>query len=91
VQDLRGLLKEPRSYWIDLLKKYFGNGVPCVLIKGRPSIEMQVKMAEEEEERVKEQCKKLGENGLKSKGDALTSAIEHNEVRFSCLLFLCNL
>jgi Zn-dependent M16 (insulinase) family peptidase len=81
VRDLRKLAEEPNSYWIELLKKYFGSSVPCVLIKGKPSIDLQVKMSEEEEERVKQQCAKLGENGLKKKGDELMVAIEHNEVR----------
>ncbi|XP_059480505.1 uncharacterized protein C05D11.1-like [Neocloeon triangulifer] len=79
VQDLRKLLEEPNSFWIDLLRKYFGADAPSVLIKGRPSIELQVKMAEEEEERVKQQCALLGESGLKGKADALMAAIEHNE------------
>lgn len=80
VKDLRKLAEESNSYWIDLLKKYFGKDAPCVLIKGKPSIDLQVKMSEEEEERVKQQCAKLGESGLKKKGDELMAAIENNEV-----------
>jgi Zn-dependent M16 (insulinase) family peptidase len=81
VEDLRKLAGEPNSFWIDLLTKYFGDKAPCVLIKGKPSIDLQVKMSEEEEERVKQQCAKLGEDGLKKKGDELMVAIEHNDVR----------
>ena len=49
-------------------------------VLGRPSSELATKMAEEEENRISEQQKALGETGLKTKGEELKQAIENNEV-----------
>ena len=51
-----------------------------IKVLGRPSSELATKMAEEEENRVSEQQKALGETGLKTKGEELKQAIENNEV-----------
>ena len=50
---------------------------------GKPSAELAAKMSAEEKERVAEQQKALGEEGLREKGEELEKAIAQNEV-------LCN-
>ncbi|CAH0557668.1 unnamed protein product [Brassicogethes aeneus] len=76
--DLMKLLGEPKSFWLDLLKKYFVENkhvsVQCV-----PSIEEQQEMAKTEKERLDAQVATLGESGLKEKAGVLEAAIGHND------------
>lgn len=69
---------EPKSFWISLLKKYFGDS-QVISICGVPSIEEQHRMAEEEKQRIDAQIALLGEAGLKGKGKSLEEAITFNE------------
>lgn len=78
LEDLAKLKKEPKSFWVGILDKYFVNnkyiGVECY-----PSKEEQQKMAKEEKQRVEEQRNTLREDGLKEKGVLLQKAIEYND------------
>lgn len=76
--DLEKMLKEPKSYWLKLLHKYFLDN-NAVSIQGVPSVEEHEKMAKEEKERIEEQIKSLGEEGLKEKQNLLEKAIEFND------------
>ncbi|XP_065331975.1 uncharacterized protein C05D11.1-like [Cloeon dipterum] len=80
VKDLRKLLEEPNSFWIQLLNQYMGPDVPFVLVKGQPSVELKAKMTQEEEERVQQQRAALGEDGLKGKADAIVAAMQKNDI-----------
>ena len=51
-----------------------------VQIAGRPSLELSKKMTEEEKQRISQQCKTLGEEGLKDKEKILEEALLANEV-----------
>lgn len=70
---------EPADFWISLLKKYFLDR-PYVHIQGHPSPELMERMANEEKERIAEQQKKLGPNGLEEKGKILQSAKDRNDI-----------
>lgn len=72
------MTKEPKSYWVGLLDKYFVKN-DSISIQGYPSIEEQQQMAAEEKERIEKQIESLGEDGLKEKAAALEKAIEYNE------------
>lgn len=50
------------------------------MIRAVPSVEEQKRMTKEEATRVEQQRKSLGEDGLKSKSDALTEAVAFNEI-----------
>lgn len=80
MRDLKKLEKEPESYWIKLLKKYFVDA-PMIVTKGIPSIEKQRALTQEEEQRTAKQIEKLGSDGLERKKLELQKAIEKNEVR----------
>ncbi|XP_059059298.1 uncharacterized protein C05D11.1-like [Achroia grisella] len=74
---LAELLEESSDYWLTLLRKYFTDDV--ITIVGSPSIELQVKMAEEEKNRLETQRAQLGESGLAEKAKLLQEAMEFNE------------
>ncbi|KAM3962814.1 LOW QUALITY PROTEIN: uncharacterized protein C05D11.1 [Aphomia sociella] len=74
---LLDLLEENEKYWLSLLQKYFTDDV--ITIVGSPSIDLQVKMAEEEKNRIEEQRAQLGESGLVEKAKQLDAAMEFNE------------
>ena len=48
---------------------------------GRPSAALADEMAKEEDTRLSEQCKRLGEQGLKEKEEELQKAMSANEVK----------
>lgn len=62
-----------------MLNTYFING-KYVCIKAFPSIEEQNRMSKEELARIENQRKKLGEDGLKEKGEYVKKSMEQNEV-----------
>ncbi|KAL3282009.1 hypothetical protein HHI36_005212 [Cryptolaemus montrouzieri] len=76
--NLMALQKEPKSYWISLLKKYLLDN-KFIAIRCKPSKEEQQKMCLEEKERISKQIDVLGQEGLKHKGEELKSAIEFND------------
>ena len=61
----------------------------AVQIAGRPSLELSKKMTEEEKQRVSEQCKTLGEEGLKEKEKILEEALLANEVWVQMVVYRC--
>lgn len=73
-----GLSKEPDTFWLGILEKYFVSN-KYVSVECYPSKEEQQKMAKEEKERVEKQRQLLGEEGLKQKKIALEKAIESND------------
>lgn len=72
------LKSQPKSYWLDLIKKYLIDG-KFIGIRCKPSKEEQNKMSVDEKLRVENQIKQLGEDGLKNKAEELEKAIEYNE------------
>ncbi|XP_971907.2 uncharacterized protein C05D11.1-like [Tribolium castaneum] len=75
--DLGKLLKEPKSFWVSLMKKYLVDN-NYVAVQCIPSKDEQMRMAEEEAKRIKEQIDSLGEEGLKEKGKLLEDAVTFN-------------
>ena len=53
---------------------------------GRPSAALADEMAKEEETRLSDQCKRLGEQGLKGKEEELQKAMTANEVKDNVVL-----
>lgn len=80
VTEYEFLRNQPESYWRDLLNKYLIGG-HCIIIRGYPSVAEQKRMAEAEADRLTEQRKKLGKEGLERKKQELLQAIEANEGR----------
>ncbi|KAK9870443.1 hypothetical protein WA026_008009 [Henosepilachna vigintioctopunctata] len=76
--NLDTLQKEPKSYWISILKKYFIDN-KFIVIRCKPSKEEQQQMAKDEKERIAKQIEDLGTEGLKRKGAELEKAIEFND------------
>ncbi|XP_045458924.1 uncharacterized protein C05D11.1-like [Melitaea cinxia] len=76
-QTLQELLSENGVFWLDLLQKYFNDDLVTVI--GSPSIQLQAKMAEEENKRIQAQRAQLGESGLADKKKQLEEAVEFNE------------
>lgn len=76
--DLSKFLKEPLSYWLEILRKYFVEN-KYIAIQCVPSKEEQANMAKEEKERIQAQIDKLGTTGLKEKEESLEKALEFNE------------
>lgn len=70
--------KEPKSYWLSLLKQYFVDG-KLIALEAYPSVEEQQRLASEEKQRIEEQIKRLGEEGLKQKENELELAVAYNE------------
>lgn len=75
--DLDKLLIETKDYWLGILKKYFIDNV-YIAVQCIPSKEEQLRMAKEEKERIENQIKHLGEEGLKEKVNILEQAIKTN-------------
>lgn len=76
--DLEKMSKEPKSYWLSLLKRYFVDG-KLLALEAYPSIEEQQRLAADEKQRIEEQVKRLGEEGLKQKATELDAAVDYNE------------
>jgi Zn-dependent M16 (insulinase) family peptidase len=74
------MLEEPCSFWLKLLGNYLGPDKPSVTTRGRPSADLQQKMAIEEEKRIEKQREDLGKEGLLKADANLRAAMENNEV-----------
>lgn len=77
IEKLREFLKEPASFWINLLRDILAK--TKVVIRGIPSIELQEKQAAEEKARIEAQVKSLGKEGLEAKAKKLQAAMDENE------------
>lgn len=66
-----------QNYWNDNLITLQSKRI---IVRAVPSVEEQKRMMKEETERVEAQLKSLGEDGLKKKGEELSTAIAHNEI-----------
>ncbi|KAK5978375.1 hypothetical protein GCK32_003915, partial [Trichostrongylus colubriformis] len=76
---LRRLRSEAASFWSGLVKKYFTS--PHVVVIGVPSEKMVDQVAKEEKNRLDQQCKKLGEEGIKRCGEKIEAAIKENTAK----------
>lgn len=76
--DIAKLMEEPKSYWLNILRKYLVEN-KYVSIQCVPSKEEQQNAAKEEKERIDAQIAALTEEGLKQKGEILEKAIQYNE------------
>ncbi|KAI4464378.1 presequence protease [Holotrichia oblita] len=76
--DYEKMTKETKSYWVNLLDKYFVKN-ESISIEGYPSVEEQQRMAAEEKDRIEKQVQALDVEGLKQKSIELQNAIEYNE------------
>ncbi len=72
------LKSEPSSYWESVLLSILRK--PWVVVRGKPSVALQEKMAKEEAERVKRQIELLGQEGLEKKRERLERAMKENEI-----------
>lgn len=79
-RQLVELKQKDEQYWLDLFKKYFINA-KHVIVRAVPSVEEQQKMAKEELDRIEEQRKRLGEEGLQKCETVLDEAREANETQ----------
>ncbi|XP_044752458.1 uncharacterized protein C05D11.1-like [Coccinella septempunctata] len=78
LMDLDSLRREPKSFWVSLLRKYFLDN-KFIAIRCKPSKEEKQKMAQEEKERIAKQIESLGPEGLEIKKKELEKAVEFNE------------
>lgn len=78
-KSMEELLAKDKTFWIELLRQYMTNS-KSVVIRAVPSVEEQKRMAKEEATRVEEQRKRLGVNGLATKGNELAQAMATNEI-----------
>ncbi|XP_035211557.1 uncharacterized protein C05D11.1-like [Stegodyphus dumicola] len=79
IPALEKLLEKDAQFWVDLLKTYIVEG-KFVIVLGSPSPKLSEKMSKEEKQRIEEQQKQLGPEGLKDMANTLKKAIEVNEV-----------
>lgn len=79
VVDLERMAEESEEFWRNLLKKYLVDG-PSVVVRAKPSKEEQAKLSKEEDDRIEQQRKTLGPEGLKQKEKGLNEAIEKNDI-----------
>lgn len=77
--DLQKMESEGPDFWSNLIKTYMLE-MASVTVRGVPSIAEQQRMAEEEKERVEQQRKNLGPEGLQKKDKQLLEAMQQNEV-----------
>ncbi|CAJ0952755.1 unnamed protein product, partial [Mesorhabditis belari] len=73
IATLRRLKKEDASFWVNLWKKHLSQ--PYVLVGGLPDEKL---IADKETQRIDEQKKKLGSDGLKQKEKDLNDATKKN-------------
>lgn len=78
-QAMKTMLTKDEKFWIELLKKYLIDGKYAV-VRAVPNIEEQQRMAKEEINRLEQQRKTLGADGLARKADELSSAMATNEI-----------
>ena len=74
------LMKKNADFWIDLLNKYFLNHAKHVVVIGEPSKDKMEQMTKEEKQRVEQQRKQIGDDGLKQKGVDLEKAKQNNQI-----------
>lgn len=78
LQAYRKLSGETQEFWLELLDEILRK--PKAIIIGRPSVQMQTRLASEEAERIKERVNQLGGEGLKALAKKVESAMAENEV-----------
>jgi Zn-dependent M16 (insulinase) family peptidase len=72
-------LNKNATFWLKIIDDVFINSFK-VVVKGKPSMKKVQELTENEEERVQQQIKELGPEGLKEKGDEIENAIESQEL-----------
>lgn len=70
--------REPKTFWIDLIRKYFLESC-AISVAGLPSREEKTKLMSEERTRIEKQVSSLGKEGLRRREDVLRRALEINE------------
>lgn len=80
---LENLLRQPSSYWIHLMNKYFTNS-PHVIVKGIPSKQEASRIQEMEEVRTQSRVDTLKEQGLKALENKVVEATRINDVCTNC-------
>lgn len=78
MREYEELEKWPEHQWRDFIKKWISDA-PHVTVLGVPSMKMSDALKKEEEARVAEQKKQLGEKGLKELADKLEKAKAEND------------
>lgn len=79
VKDLFKLEQEDLTFWVNIVKRYLVDG-PSVTVRGVPSLAEQHRMTAEEKERIEQQRKQLGTDGLTKREKMLSDAMEQNEI-----------
>eukprot|EP00026_Physarum_polycephalum_P001754 Phypoly_transcript_01756.p1 GENE.Phypoly_transcript_01756~~Phypoly_transcript_01756.p1 ORF type:complete len:1003 (+),score=143.28 Phypoly_transcript_01756:138-3011(+) len=79
VERLNGFMKEEKSFWLNILKKYVLDP-PCACVLGRPSAELAEKMANDEKQRIEKQRAELGEEAMKTLEKKLENAMSKNNI-----------
>ncbi|CAL1295066.1 unnamed protein product [Larinioides sclopetarius] len=79
IPTIEKLFHESPQFWLNLLKRYIIDG-KYVIVMGKPSPSLSLEMAQQEKQRVEEQQKRLGPEGLKEKAKILKEAVEASEV-----------
>lgn len=78
LNDLDTLFEWTDKDWRDFMRKWLSDA-PHVSVLGVPSAKFQQRLENDEKERVKEQQKRLGEEGLKKLAEKLNAAKEEND------------
>ncbi|XP_067661811.1 uncharacterized protein C05D11.1-like [Haliotis asinina] len=79
INNYKKMKDETEDFWVELLNTYFVDK-PTVTVIGMPSKSLMEDMGKMEKERVAEQRKKLGEDGLCNLGKLLEKATKENEI-----------
>lgn len=79
---LRELMECDEEFWIRILRQYFDEDQPHVVINARPSIALQIQHSISEKKRVAERREKLGPLGLTECGRLMEEAVAANKVFF---------
>ncbi|XP_039278670.1 uncharacterized protein C05D11.1 [Nilaparvata lugens] len=83
VDDLVRMEQEEAGWWLRLASDYLVDAAQ-VVVRARPSQAEQKRLEDEDERRVSERVRTLGDHGLAKNDERLMNAIDENEV---CLIF----
>ncbi|KAK3733082.1 hypothetical protein QZH41_008418 [Actinostola sp. cb2023] len=79
IEECKRLKSESADYWASLVDRYFISA-NIVTVIGEPSAQLMKSMSAEEKQRVEEQQKSLGEDGLAGRAKRLKTATDDNEI-----------
>ncbi|TRY64379.1 hypothetical protein TCAL_03614, partial [Tigriopus californicus] len=78
LQAYRRLSEETHEFWLDLLSDIHRK--PKAVVIGRPSVQLQTDLANEESDRIKQRVNQLGDDGLKALAKEVENAMAENDV-----------